>query len=126
MKSKVSIELEPCEISAGVWGQRVRVAMDSAELNSYMSNQEFHSLAGIRGAHWDERRSIKAGRTASQPTYWAVSSDGSLSILVGEEDETWDVCLYLPPQCVDQLASLVSNHAQQVAQEGRALKPRAS
>lgn len=39
--------------------------------------------------------------------FWAVAGDEQATILIGQDDETWDIALTVPLSAVDEIASLV-------------------
>jgi hypothetical protein len=72
------------------------------ELNVRATKDEFRQLAVIRDADWVSRRSISVGVVAGAPAYW--SSDGrSATVVVGHDDETWDLALTMPVEVVDEV-----------------------
>ncbi|WP_030529651.1 hypothetical protein [Phycicoccus jejuensis] len=84
------------KISSGEW-----------EVNVRATPLEFASLDSIRSAAWASRNSVAVGRSAGAPVFW--SCDGSIvSILIGSDDETWDVALSAPIDVVDRVVQLVA------------------
>jgi hypothetical protein len=67
---------------------------------------DFSRLSGIRDARWDERRSLQIGECAGSPVYWAIAEDDQATILIGNDDETWDVALLIPLTTVDKIVTL--------------------
>lgn len=63
---------------------------DEWELNVRGTSDEFAVLVRVEEASWDDRSSIRAGTCAGSPVFWASTVDG-IVILVGEDDELWDV-----------------------------------
>ena len=52
------------------------------------------SLAAIDEADWETRRSVQAGTALGQPVFWCLGEQpGTAQVLVGPDDETWDVAL---------------------------------
>lgn len=85
------------KISSGEW-----------EVNVRATPLEFASLNSIRSATWASRNSIAVGRSAGAPVFW--SCDGpTASILIGSDDETWDVALSVPVDVVDRIVELVGH-----------------
>lgn len=83
------------KISSGEW-----------EVNVRATPLEFATLESTRGATWASRHSIAVGRSAGAPVFW--SCDGpTASILIGSDDETWDVALAVPVDVVDRIDELV-------------------
>ncbi len=82
------------KISGGEW-----------EVNIRATPLEFAELGAIRTATWAARKTIAAGTAAGTPVFWAC--DGShVSILIGADDETWDVAVSVPVDDVDRIVEL--------------------
>lgn len=79
---------------------------DSWELNVRAPAIELLILRDIRDMDWKTRRSVKVGTSAGASVYWC--SDGkSATIMVGHDDETWDVAVSVPIELVDDLVRQV-------------------
>jgi len=58
---------------------------------------ELRSLAGVESASWSDRTSIKAGESLGYPVWWQPGlSPSSVSVLVGEDPELWEVAVEIP------------------------------
>ena len=78
------------------------------EVNVRANPVEFAVLGSIRGATWGARKSLAVGRSAGAPVFW--SCDGpTASILIGSDDEVWDVAISVPVEVVDRLVALVGD-----------------
>ncbi|MFB4298194.1 hypothetical protein [Actinomadura sp. NTSP31] len=75
------------------------------ELHIRAALADFSRLAGIRDAVWDERRSLHVGVCAGAPVFWAMSDDQAV-LLIGQDDETWDIALTIPLTTVEEIAAL--------------------
>jgi hypothetical protein len=82
----------------------VKLQADEWEVNFRASRAELAALSGIRSADWNERRSIRAGESTGAPVFWA-SSGGDATLMIGSDDETWDVAVTLPVAAVEEIAS---------------------
>lgn len=63
-------------------------------------------LDNIRDADWAARRSLRIGTSAGAPVHWVISDD-QVMILIGHDDETWDIAVAVPVAAVEQVVSLV-------------------
>jgi hypothetical protein len=77
------------------------------EVNIRAAPQEFAALSSIRSAEWAERRSIQVGQSAGAAVFWSCEG-ATATILIGSDDETWDVALQVPVELVDQIVELAS------------------
>ena len=80
-----------------------KISSDGWEFNVRGFADEFAALGEIESADWVARRSIHAGTSAGSPVYWSCSGE-VVSMLVGDDDETWDITVTLPLGLVHRLA----------------------
>ena len=81
---------------------------DQWELNVKARPSEFSRLQGIRGFDWNSRAVAAVGRSAGASVFW--SSDGEVAtILVGQDDETWDIAVSVPVTLVEDLVQTVAD-----------------
>ncbi|MFD7311083.1 hypothetical protein [Promicromonospora sp. NPDC059942] len=88
-----------------------KLAADSWEINVRGARSDLTRLTQIREADWLSRRSLRAGLVAGAPVFWSFA-DGQVSLLVGEDDEVWDVAVSVPVEVVDELAQAVGRLAE--------------
>lgn len=80
---------------------------DPFSLHLWIYENEIDLIPRVRGAKWDERQSLRIGRTAGASAFW--SEDANLvSILLGHDDESWCVALRFPVDALDQIYVKVS------------------
>jgi len=84
---------------------RVLVKLQTAawEINVRAKEVELAKLADIRTADWSQRRSIAVGESVQAPVFWASSGDDA-TIMIGHDDETWDVAVTVPTEVVERIA----------------------
>jgi hypothetical protein len=80
----------------------VKLSGPDCELNLTLSESELDALRSVRGARWLARQSLAAGRCLGATAFWTCE-DGRLSVLVGADDEVWEVCWSAPETIVKQL-----------------------
>jgi len=85
----------------------VKLQTEACEVNVRASKSEFMRLTEIRAADWSQRRSIAAGESAGAPVFWA-SVDDHAALMIGHDDETWDVSVTLPLDVVDEIVREVA------------------
>jgi hypothetical protein len=83
----------------------VKLQTETWELNVWASAAELVRLHGIEDADWTARRSLAIGTCAGAPVYWTMSGDQA-TILIGHDDETWDIGVSIPVATVHEIASL--------------------
>ena len=87
-----------------------KFSSDTWEANVRASAHDFLALAGIREADWNSRASLPVGTCAGAPVFWSHER-GVVSILIGNDDETWDVALTVPIALVDELVRIAGTVA---------------
>jgi len=65
------------------------------EVNIMVPIDDLSRLAQVRNARWDERGSVAIGTSAGGRAFWSSDKDG-FSILIGQDDESWDISIRLP------------------------------
>jgi hypothetical protein len=80
----------------------VKLQTDAWEVNVRASIGDFMRLAEIRSADWRLRRSIAVGESAGAPVFWTSVDDHS-ALMIGHDDESWDVSVALPYEVVDEI-----------------------
>lgn len=83
------------------------VSADGVSLLIRIHNSDLQVLAGIPAAWWLQRRSIKAGTALGNPVFWCRDDEApdTAVILVGRDDETWELALHVPLDLVTGLAT---------------------
>lgn len=70
----------------------LKIQVAGCEMNVWFAPGEIEKLRGLGTASWDERRAIRAGVAAGAPVFWSSDHD-EVTVLVGEDDETWDIAM---------------------------------
>lgn len=82
----------------------VKLQTDDWEINVRANEVELAKLADIRRADWSQRRSIAVGESAEASVFWACSGDEA-TIMIGHDEETWDVAVTVPTEVVERIAA---------------------
>jgi len=85
----------------------LKLQADEWEANVHASAEELLLLANIRSASWDERSSIQAGESAGARVYWSAGEGDHAKLMIGEDDETWDVSVAVPYAVIDQVVQVL-------------------
>lgn len=86
----------------------VKIANGEWEVNIRATPQELAALSSIRTAAWDSRHSTRVGRSAGAAVFWSCEGP-TASILIGSDDEIWDVAIEVPVDVVDQIVELAAD-----------------
>jgi hypothetical protein len=79
-----------------------KLAAHEWEVNVRLSGEDLAALANVRAASWDQRRTVQAGESLGAPVFWASEGDRGM-LLVGDDDETWDVAIAVPLAVIDEI-----------------------
>ncbi|MEU8151998.1 hypothetical protein [Nonomuraea sp. NPDC048901] len=90
-------------------GAVVKLQTEAWELNIRAPLADLMRLRGIKEADWDARRSFSVGTCADAHVFWAANEEQA-TILIGQDDETWDIAVTVPLETVDQIARLAEEH----------------
>jgi hypothetical protein len=80
----------------------LKIQEQSWELNIWMAKNELDLIPDVRTANWNQRISVQIGKCAGLPTFWSCE-DGILSILIGQNDESWDFGVTMPEAVIDNM-----------------------
>lgn len=97
----MEVTLEETTDSAAV----VKLQAEALELNIWAPTADLARLRGIEEADWEARRTLAIGTGANAPVFWAMG-EGQVAILIGHDDETWDVAVTIPLATAHEIASL--------------------
>jgi hypothetical protein len=107
--SEVDVSLEPMVDAPGGETWQAKIASDLFEVNVQASLDDLLRLAGVRGTSWNDRTCLRVGTCLDAAVFWCsnadVGHDDEVSLLVGHDEETWDVSLTIPVQAIDDLVS---------------------
>jgi hypothetical protein len=77
-------------------------------LHLWIYGDQIDLIPRVREANWDDRQSLRIGRTAGTAAFWSADAE-LVSILLGKDDESWDVALRFPVDALDRIYSEVSS-----------------
>jgi hypothetical protein len=97
----VDVTLDEADDSRAV----VKLQTEAWELNIWAPLADWMRLRGIKEADWDARRSLPVGTCADAHVFWVANGEQAM-ILIGQDDETWDIAVTVPLGTVDQIARL--------------------
>ena len=63
---------------------------------------DLRKLAGIVNTDWDQRRTLQVGTCANTRAWWS-EHDGTVSIMIGDDDEAYDFLVLVPLSVVREI-----------------------
>jgi hypothetical protein len=94
---RVTIETQAGHVPGKSPQSLLKLQTDTWEINVRARLGELVRLRDVRHADWNSRGSLAIGQSAGASVYWASSGqDDQVVILVGHDDETWDLAFTVP------------------------------
>jgi hypothetical protein len=116
MNPSISVSAGWLFLEDGSPGVGIKIQMPKMELNVTLTKAEIPLLRQVESASWATRSSLKLGRCANSPVFWSTDVH-EVSILVGEDDETWDIAVIVPVSTMREIVHAVE--AEQAVQPDR-------
>ena len=106
IQRRIDISVEPGWDVASSPQLLVKLQAPGWELNIGIYPREVPALLRVGLADGNQRTTVRIGTTAGAAVFWSCR-DGELSVLVGHDDETWDIGFTLPERVLVDLISKV-------------------
>ncbi len=94
----------------GVSVYLVKIASALVELNVTIPQSDIGHLQSALRTEW-ALGALRLGTSAGAPVYWCAGEKGTLSVLIGQDDETWDIALTLPASVIPMIFNGLPNSA---------------
>ena len=91
----------------GTPGIVLKFASPAVEVNVWLSQSEARELAAIF-AHEPTRRAVRLGTSAGSKVHWSGDAEDRVYVLIGADEETWDVGLTLDAATIDALRAALA------------------
>ena len=79
----------------------VKLQSEVFEVNIRIPADEVEELKLVASTTWEDG-SMQIGEAAGAPVFWSTE-DGVVALLIGEDDENWDIALSLPVAVMDEI-----------------------
>jgi|SRR3972149_7873913 len=113
MQPSVSVE---ARVDDGVRVYAIKIGTPSFEVNVDVPHGDAPRLKKVSNSPWLSG-ALRIGTSAGAPAWWCVAGQDEeikgLSILVGHDDQTWDIALQLPLETIDAVVHEVDVCARQ-------------
>ncbi|HPT50379.1 MAG TPA: hypothetical protein PKZ22_09275 [Accumulibacter sp.] len=84
----------------------LKLSSPNLEVNVWLPRADAGMLATIPGVG---ARAMRLGLAAHSPVHWVRTEDGEVLLLIGDDDQTWDLAISVPAVTID--AALSQIHA---------------
>ena len=95
MPNEFDVSVEGAPHSDGSPALRLKLSAPVLEVNVLFSPDEARDLRKVL-ALGDEARGLRLGTSAESHVHWAQGDDKEVYLLIGDDDETWDIGVTLP------------------------------
>jgi hypothetical protein len=70
--------------------------------------EESALLAQVTSRVWDDG-ALRIGESAGASVFWSVNGDdhGTVVLLVGDDDQTWDISIAIPAAAIDEIIAAI-------------------
>ena len=86
----LAISADLAQFSSGEQAILLKISSAKLELNVWLLPAEIHRL-GTLSERAPELKSPRLGQSVGQSVHWSRDEHGRYYLLVGEDDETWDI-----------------------------------
>jgi len=73
-------------------------------LNFRATPEALDGLGAIRESDWATRQCLHIGESAGAPVHWSAAGEDA-TIMVGHDDETWDIAVTIPIATVETIVA---------------------
>jgi hypothetical protein len=91
----------------------LKIAAPAFEMKVWIDDSDVARLSSVRNARWEDRTSICIGTTANAPAHWC-SDHKTVSVLVGDDDDDWDVAVVMQLDTFDELLAAIGRERDDV------------
>jgi hypothetical protein len=97
----VEAERKPKQVS-----YLLKLQAEVFEVNIRIPQAEVEELKLVASSRWEDG-SMQIGESAGAPVFWSTE-DGVVAILIGEDDENWDIALSVPLAVMDTIIDAIA------------------
>ncbi len=97
----VSVDFDPLD-------QTLTLVSDEVHLAVRVHASDLAQLSEIDRADWSTRSSLRVGTTLGHPVFWVRGESDVVTVLVGDDDETWELALTISTAVVASIVALGS------------------
>jgi hypothetical protein len=106
MSQKIEIVTEISEEN-GVNTVTIKMSTAAFELNVRIPAAQMNQLKKVPSTSW-EAGALKLGQSANADVFWCADGDDFISVMIGHDDQTWDIAFQLPTSVIDDIFHSIS------------------
>ena len=88
----------------------VSLSTDTWMVLIHIAPEDLGRLNDVAATPWDEG-ALRIGDSAGAPVFWSASAEddtGAVAIMVGQDDETWDISFAVPAATIGEILEAVT------------------
>lgn len=106
---EADISVEESKLASGETGLLLKLSSPQFEVNVWLSFSEAKSLSNIL-LHNPSSKALCIGHAAGAKAFWSSDADGNYYLLIGEDDETWDVGITMMQKTIYDILDELNAH----------------
>jgi hypothetical protein len=111
VESEFDISIEDGHFDNGEPAIALKLSNETTEVNVQLNIDEAHSLNRVLTLP-EESRALLFGKCASSQVHWRRDHEKRFYLLIGHDDETWDVGITLSEATFSQIICKIEKHLQ--------------
>jgi hypothetical protein len=85
----------------------IKLQADCFEFNVRIAEDQIAQLKNVPNIDW-ENGALKLGKSADADVFWCADGDDFISVMIGHDDQTWDIAFQLPTGVIDDIFRSIS------------------
>jgi hypothetical protein len=102
MSQKIAVSSELSEQTV-----TIKLQADCFEFNVRIPENQITQLKNVPNIEW-ENGALKLGKSADADVFWCADGDDFISVMIGHDDQTWDIAFQLPIGVIDDIFRSIS------------------
>lgn len=87
----------------------VKIQSSTYELNVFLNSMDVDALLATSLPMVPDEKSLCAGESCGAPAHWSRDTTGTMGIVMGFDDTTWDFGVWMPCSTFDIIKALIAD-----------------
>ncbi len=88
----------------GVLQCAIKISLPLFEINVAIPRADIEQLRLVPTVNWTTG-ALRLGTSAGASVFWCAGEGGVISVMVGHDDQTWDISLTLPGEVIQMICN---------------------
>jgi hypothetical protein len=102
MSQKVAVSTEISDQTV-----TIKLQANCFEFNVRIPEDQITQLKNVPNIEW-ENGALKLGKSADADVFWCADGDDFISVMIGHDDQTWDIAFQLPIAVIEDIFHSIS------------------